>query len=69
MAVNQRIKHLRRPKKAKADKLRRQKEQKKRLVKWGMEEAVVAKMPVKKVRTLVQKPKVVKKAVAKAKAK
>jgi len=52
-----------------ADKLRRQKEQKKRLVKLGMDEKVVAKMPVHKARALVQKPAKVKKAVAKAKAK
>ena len=64
-----RVKHTRRPKKAPADKIRRQKEQKKRLVKLGMDEKVVAKMPVHKVREMVQKPAKVKKTVAKAKAK
>ena len=64
-----RVKHLRRPKKAKAEKLRRQKEQKKRLVKLGMDEQVVAKLPVHKVRSLVQKPAKVKKTLARAAAK
>ena len=64
-----RVKHTRRPKKKLADKLRRQKVQKNRLVALGMEEKVVAKMPPNKVRSLVQKPAKVKKAVAKAVAK
>jgi len=62
-----RVKHTRRPKKKVAAKLRRQKVQKKRLVALGMDEKEVAKMQPKKVRTLVQKPAKVKKAVAKKK--
>ena len=62
-----RVKHTRRPKKKKADKLRRQKTQKKRLVSLGMDAKTVAKMPPDKVRALVQKPKKVVKVVKKAK--
>ena len=62
-----RVKHTRRPKKKLADKLRRQKTQRKRLVALGMDKAVVAKMQPDKVRGLVQKPAKVKKALAKKK--
>ena len=59
-----RVKHTRRPKKKNADKLRRQKVQKKRLVALGVDEKVVAKMAPDKVRGLVQKPAKVKKTLA-----
>jgi len=65
MSVNNRVKHLRRPKKKATEKLRRQKTQRKRLVALGMEPAVVEKIPPHRVRALVRKPAAVKKQVAK----
>lgn len=67
MAVNQRVKHVRRPKKAPAEKARRQKVQKRRLVALGVAEETVAKMQPKAVRTMLRHPaKVAAKAAAKA---
>jgi len=60
-----RTKHLRRPVKAPAEKIRRQNAQRKRLVALGMPEAEVAKLQPDQLRTLVQRPAKVKKAVAK----
>ncbi|MBQ7191047.1 MAG: hypothetical protein IJR99_16710 [Kiritimatiellae bacterium] len=55
-----------RPIKSQGEKRRREKAQRARLVKMGMDEAVVAKMQAEDVRTLVQKPAVVKKQLQKA---
>jgi len=52
-----RLKHGRRPKKAPADKIRRQAVQKRRLVSLGVAEAVVAKMQPVAVRTMLHRPK------------
>ncbi|MBO4287406.1 MAG: hypothetical protein J5985_04475 [Kiritimatiellae bacterium] len=55
-----------RPIKSQGEKRRRVKAQRARLVKFGMDPAVVAKMIPEKVRVLVQKPARVKKSLAKA---
>lgn len=57
-----------RPIKSEGEKRRRTKAQRTRLVKLGMDEAVVSKLQPVEVRTLVQKPAAIKKSVA-AKAK
>lgn len=57
-----------RPIKSEGEKRRRSKAQRARLVKLGMDEAVVAKMQTEDVRQLVQKPVKVKKSVAAKKA-
>jgi hypothetical protein len=54
-----------RPIKSQGEKLRRYKVQRARLVKLGMEETAVAKLQPNVLRTLVQQPTQVKKAVAK----
>ncbi len=54
-----------RPIKSEGEKRRRSKAQRARLVKLGMDEAVVKKMQTEDVRVLVQKPVKVKKIVAK----
>ena len=54
-----------RPCKTPAEKARRSKAQRARLVKAGMKAEVVAKMGAEEVRVLVQRPTVVKKLVAK----
>jgi len=56
MAVNQRVKHVRRPKKSPAEKRRRQAVQKKRLVGLGVPAADVAKMQPDVVRTMLRRP-------------
>ena len=53
-----------RPVKTPGEKLRRSKAQRARLVKFGMDEAVVAKMQPEDVRKLVQRPTQVKKMLA-----
>jgi hypothetical protein len=53
-----------RPIKSQGEKRRRSKAQRTRLVKLGMDEAVVAKMQPEEVRKLVQKPTQVKKSLA-----
>jgi len=53
-----------RPIKTPGEKLRRNKVQRARLVKFGMDAAVVAKMQPEDVRVLVQRPATVKKALA-----
>ncbi len=68
-----RTKHLRRPVKSAPEKLRRQKDQKKRLVALGMDEAEVAKLAPDVVRTMMHRPakvaaRVAKKAAAAAEA-
>ena len=65
---NHRTKHLRRPVKSPAEKARRMKEQKKRLVALGMTEAEVAKMNADVLRTLLHRPMQVVARVAKKKA-
>ena len=54
--------NLNRPKKSEADKRRRLRTQKARLVKLGLPEAQVAKLPAEKVRALLRHPARVKKA-------
>lgn len=54
-----------RPIKSEGEKRRRSKAQRARLVKLGMDEAVVKKMQTEDVRVLVQKPVKVKKIIAK----
>lgn len=53
-----------RPIKSQGDKRRRTKAQRDRLVKWGLDEAVVVKMETEVVRKLVQQPSKVKKMLA-----
>ena len=53
-----------RPKKKTADKVRRQRMQRKRLVALGMPESVVAGMPPVAVRTLLKRPAKLKKKLA-----
>ena len=55
-----------RPIKSQGEKRRRYKVQRARLVKLGMDETAVAKLEINVLRTLVQQPTKVKKAVAKA---
>lgn len=58
MAVKHiRNKHLRRNRKGAADKRRRQKLQKKRVIALGVPEEVAAKLNAKEIRTLLRKPK------------
>lgn len=59
-----RKKPTRRPKKNNSEKLRRQKTQRARLVKLGVEESKVKAMNPKKVRTLLKRPLRAKKAAA-----
>ena len=66
---NHRTKHLRRPVKSHAEKLRRQSEQRKRLVALGLPEAEVAKLQPDVVRTMLHRPMQVVTAVAKRQAK
>jgi hypothetical protein len=54
-----------RPIKSQGEKRRRNTAQRARLIKWGLDEATVAKMQPEAVRKLVQKPVAVKKIVAK----
>jgi len=63
----QRNKNIQRPKKKTSEKLRRQRNQSKRLVALGLSEEEVKKLDPKKVRTLLRKPLKVKKAAEKAK--
>ncbi len=57
----ERNKNLSRPKKSNGDKMRRQRDQKKRLVALGMDEAIVAKMNAREVLDKLKRPaKVVK---------
>ena len=53
-----------RPIKSPGEKLRRYKVQRTRLVKWGMDEAAVAKLQPNELRTLVQCPAKIKKSLA-----
>ena len=53
-----------RPIKSPGEKLRRYKVQRARLVKWGMDEAAVAKLQPNELRTLVQCPAKIKKSLA-----
>ena len=64
-----RTKHLRRPIKSPAEKARRMKEQKKRVVALGMTEAEVANLNADVLRTLLHRPMQVVARVAKKKAK
>ena len=66
---NHRTKHRRRPVKSPAEKLRRQSEQRKRLVALGLPEAEVAKLQPDVVRTMLHRPMQVVAAVAKRQAK
>lgn len=52
----ERNKNLSRPKKSSGDKAKRQREQKKRLVGLGMDEAVVAKMNAREVLDKLKRP-------------
>ena len=57
----ERNKNLSRPKKSNGDKMRRQRDQKKRLVALGMDEAIVAKLNAREVLDKLKRPaKVVK---------
>ena len=64
----ERVKHVRRPKKSTAERARRQKVQKKRLVALGLTEDEVAKMNADVLRTLLHRPMQVVAKVAKRKA-
>jgi len=59
----ERNKNLSRPKKSNGDKLRRQRDQKKRLVALGMDEAVVAKLNAREVLDKLKRPALVVKEV------
>lgn len=63
----ERNKNLSRPKKSNGDKLRRQRDQKKRLVALGMDEAVVAKLNAREVLDKLKRPALVVKEVEAAK--
>ena len=52
----ERNKNLSRPKKSNGDKMRRQRDQKKRLVALGMDEAIVAKMNAREVLDKLKRP-------------
>lgn len=65
---NHRTKHLRRPVKSHAEKLRRQAVQRRRLVALGMPEAEVAALGPDVVRTMLHRPMHVVAALAKRKA-
>ncbi len=66
---NHRTKHLRRPVKSHAEKLRRQAVQRKRLVALGMPEAEVSKLQPDVVRTMLHRPMQLVAALAKRQAK
>ncbi len=66
---NHRTKHLRRPVKSPAEKLRRQTVQRKRLIALGMPEAEVAKLGPDVVRTMLHRPLLVVARLAKRQAK
>ena len=59
-----RVKHVRRPKKTAAERARRQKAQKKRLVALGVAQSVADKMSPLAIRDAVVRPKKVKRALA-----
>ncbi len=63
----ERNKNLTRPKKSNGDRQRRHRDQKKRLVALGMDEAVVAKMNVREVLDKLKRPALVTKELAKKK--
>ena len=65
----ERVKHVRRPKKSPAERARRQKEQKKRLVALGVPQEVADKMNPRDVRMKVVRPKKVVRELARAAAK
>jgi len=60
----ERVKHVRRPKKSPAERARRQKAQKKRLVALGVTQAEADKMSPLAIRNAVARPKRVKAALA-----
>jgi hypothetical protein len=62
--AEKRVKHVRRPKKSQAERARRQKAQKKRLVALGVTQAVADKMSPLAIRNAVVRPKKVKQALA-----
>lgn len=59
-----RIKHVRRPKKSSAERARRQKAQKKRLIALGVSQEVASKMSPLAIRNAVVRPKKVKQELA-----
>ncbi len=59
----ERIKHVRRPKKTPAERARRQKEQKKRLVALGVSQETADKLQPIEIRTLLKRPLRAKKAL------
>ena len=61
----ERVKHVRRPKKTPAERARRQKAQKKRLVALGVPQAEADKLQPIVIRTMLTRPKKVVKALAK----
>ena len=65
----ERIKHVRRPKKTPAERARRQKAQKKRLVALGVPQAEADKLQPIVIRTMLTRPKKVVKCLAKRAAK
>ena len=52
----ERVKHVRRPKKSTAERARRQKEQKKRLVALGVSQETADKLQPLEIRTLLKRP-------------
>ena len=52
----ERVKHVRRPKKSTAERARRQKEQKKRLVALGISQETADKLQPIEIRTLLKRP-------------
>lgn len=52
----ERVKHVRRPKKSTAERARRQKEQKKRLVALGISQETADKLQPLEIRTLLKRP-------------
>ena len=52
----ERVKHVRRPKKSPAERARRQKEQKKRLVALGISQETADKLQPIEIRTLLKRP-------------
>ena len=52
----ERVKHVRRPKKSPAERARRQKEQKKRLVALGVSQETADKLQPLEIRTLLKRP-------------
>jgi len=61
----ERNKNIQRPKKSHAEKARRQRNQRKRLIALGMSENEVKKLDPKQVRTLLKRPKKIQAATAK----